>query len=51
MTLEESLREEYGDELLESLATHYPRQFEHIVRLKRYYMEPPTTPVIQDDIS
>ncbi len=34
----EKLRSEYGDEYLDTLATHYPKQFEHIVKVTTYYL-------------
>ena len=39
MTLEEKLRESYGDEHLEYLAAYYPQQFEHVLKVTRYYYE------------
>lgn len=39
MTLEEKLRESYGDEHLEYLAAHYPRQFEYVLKVARYFHE------------
>lgn len=37
--LTNKLRDEYGDELLESLAEHYPRQFAHIAKTTLYYLK------------
>lgn len=31
------LREEYGDDLLETLSHHYPMQFAHIIKTTTYY--------------
>lgn len=35
--LADKLREEYGEEMLETLSEHYPRQFVHIVKTTLYY--------------
>lgn len=37
--LTNKLRDEYGDDLLESLAEHYPKQFAHIAKTALYYLQ------------
>lgn len=37
--LTDKLRDEYGDDLLESLAEHYPKQFAHIAKTALYYLQ------------
>ena len=34
----DKMRDEYGDDLLESLAEHYPKQFAHIAKITLYYI-------------
>ena len=37
-TLADKMRAEYGDELLDSLAEHYPKQFAHLAKTTLYYL-------------
>ena len=37
--LTNKLREEYGDELLETLSEHYPKQFAYLAKITLYYLQ------------
>ena len=45
----DKMRADYGDEHLESLAEHFPKQFAHIAKVTLYYMSQDYAKGLQPD--